>query len=103
MVLKAARKTRVEKIPVISFSLFSLAGFNLLVRDQKVAGRKDSARIVNIINSVRQCESRNVRITEEVLYQTVVEQVKLINEYHFQATFLICLQERNKIRRGKLT
>ncbi|MEA4917773.1 hypothetical protein [Proteiniphilum sp.] len=50
---------------------------------------EDSPRIVNIINFIRQTEPRIERITDEILYQTVVEQVKLLKEYQLKGTFLL--------------
>jgi len=46
-------------------------------------------RIVNIINFIRLCEPRIERFTEEVLYETVVEQVKMMNQYKLGGTFLL--------------
>lgn len=46
-------------------------------------------RIVNIINFIRLCEPRIERFTEEVLYETVVEQVEMMNEYKLGGTFLL--------------
>ena len=46
-------------------------------------------RVVNVINFIRQTEPRFEAITDEVLYQTVVEQVKLLNRYHIKGTFLL--------------
>lgn len=49
----------------------------------------ESPRIVNIINFVRLCEPRIKEYTEEVLYQTVVEQVKAMREQRLRGTFLL--------------
>ena len=46
-------------------------------------------RIVNIINFIRLCEPRDEQITEQVLYETVVEQVRILKEYHLPGTFLL--------------
>jgi len=46
-------------------------------------------RIVNIINFVRNCEPRSEAITEEVLYQTVVEQLRLLHRHNLPGTFLL--------------
>ncbi len=57
-----------------------------------VAFARESAtapRVVNVINFIRQTEPRFEAITDEVLYQTVVEQVKLLNRYHIKGTFLL--------------
>lgn len=50
---------------------------------------QDSPRIVNIINFIRQIEPRDNNITENVLYETVHEQVKLLTKYNLQGTFLL--------------
>ena len=46
-------------------------------------------RIVNIINFIRQLEPRDAAITEDVLYETVVQQVKQLNEHKLPGTFLL--------------
>lgn len=46
-------------------------------------------RIVNIINFIRQCEPRIERYTDEVLYQTVVEQIKIMQRHELRGTFLL--------------
>jgi len=56
---------------------------------KKAESQNHSPRIVNIINFVRQCEPRIDWITEEVLYRTVVEQINIIKQYNFKATFLL--------------
>jgi len=48
-----------------------------------------SPRIVNIINFIRQCEPRIDWITEDVLYETVVEQIKLMQQHQLRGTFLV--------------
>jgi hypothetical protein len=53
--------------------------------------RKSEERpaIVNIINFIRQNEPRIEWITEDVLYQTVVEQIKMMKEFDLKGTFLL--------------
>ncbi len=46
-------------------------------------------RIVNVINFIRQTEPRQENDTDEVLYQTVVEEVKLLNKYDIKGTYLL--------------
>ena len=41
----------------------------------------ESPRIVNIINFIRQCEPRIDRITEDVLYETVVSQIEIMKKH----------------------
>jgi hypothetical protein len=51
--------------------------------------QKRSPRIVNIINFIRQCEPRIDWITEEVLYETVVEQIEILRKHRLKGTFLL--------------
>ncbi len=47
-------------------------------------------RIVNIVNFIRDIEPRDPdHITKEVLYQTVVKQIELMNKHHLGGTFLL--------------
>jgi hypothetical protein len=46
-------------------------------------------RIVNIVNFIRLLEPLDSAITQDVLYQTVVAQVKLFSSYHLPATYLL--------------
>lgn len=46
-------------------------------------------RIVNIVNFIRLLEPRDPKITEDVLYQTVVKQINLMKQYHLGGTFLL--------------
>ncbi len=48
-----------------------------------------SPRIVNIINFIRQVEPRIEAYTDDVLYETVVQQVNQLNEFELPATFLL--------------
>jgi hypothetical protein len=48
-----------------------------------------SPRIVNIINFIRQCEPRIEWITEDVLYETVVEQIETMKKHRLKGTFLL--------------
>jgi hypothetical protein len=49
----------------------------------------DHPRIVNIINFIRLLEPRDPKITEDVLYQTVVKQIAIMKKYNLKGTFLI--------------
>jgi hypothetical protein len=56
------------------------------------AGAQSSARvphIVNIVNFIRLLEPRDAAVTEDVLYQTVVSQIKLMRENRLGGTFLL--------------
>lgn len=49
---------------------------------------ESSPRIINIINFIRQTDYR-VENADKLLFQTVQEQLKLVNKYDFPATFLL--------------
>ena len=46
-------------------------------------------KIVNIINFIRQCEPRDERITEKVLYDTVAKQIEIMQNNKLGGTFLL--------------
>ncbi len=47
----------------------------------------DSPRIINIVNFIRQTDYR-VKNADSLLFEAVEEQIKLVNQYNFPATFL---------------
>jgi hypothetical protein len=49
----------------------------------------DAPRIVNIVNFIRLLEPRSEAITEEVLFQTVVNQTQLMKKHGLPGTFLL--------------
>lgn len=53
------------------------------------AAQAPEPKIVNIVNFIRLLEPRDAKITQDVLYQTVVQQVKLMNQYKLGGTFLL--------------
>lgn len=55
---------------------------------QQVVAESPSPRIINIINFIRQTDYR-VENSDSLLYQTVEEQLKLVNKYNLPATFLL--------------
>lgn len=79
--------------------LIGLAAISLLFSNSSCQGagqqpespeiRKDTPKIVNIINFIRLCEPRDERITQEVLYNTVVKQVEIMKQYGLGGTFLL--------------
>ncbi|MGB9836984.1 MAG: hypothetical protein ACPLRX_09635 [Candidatus Saccharicenans sp.] len=71
------------------FALLLLVICGLAGHSEKDGRENLLPRWVNIINFVRECEPRVDWITPDVLYQTVVEQIKIINRYNFKATFLL--------------
>ncbi len=46
-------------------------------------------KIVNIVNFIRLLEPRDSAITQDILYQTVVKQVQLMQQYKLGGTFLL--------------
>ena len=77
----------------IQYSLLILTGLSPLYSDgygqDNPADKETSPRIVNIINFIRLLEPRDRRISEDVLYQTVVKQIELMNKYNLGGTFLL--------------
>jgi len=55
----------------------------------KMADVKDHPRIVNIVNFIRLLEPRDAKVTQEVLFQTVVKQVEIMKQYKLGGTFLL--------------
>jgi len=49
----------------------------------------EKPRIVNIVNFIRLLEPRDLGITQDVLYQTVVNQVEMMKKYKLKGTFLL--------------
>lgn len=68
--------------------LYLLSSFNEGIR-HKERREKEHPKIVNIINFIRLLEPRDSAITEEVLYETVVNQIELMRRYKLGGTFLL--------------
>ena len=49
----------------------------------------DHSKIVNIVNFIRLLEPRDPKITQDVLYQTVVKQVEMMKKYKLGGSFLL--------------
>ena len=75
-------------ISFIIFVVFLLTAWGKQTSKDAVPS-SEPPRIVNIINFIRQLEPRDARITEDVLYETVVQQVNQLNECKLPATFLL--------------
>lgn len=54
-----------------------------------LAGKADGPKIVNIVNFIRLLEPRDAKITQDVLYQTVVKQVEIMQQYKLGGSFLL--------------
>jgi len=75
---------------LIIYSLFISCGTGKPEQKKNVT-KSSSPRIVNIINFIRQCEPRIDWITEDVLYETVEEQIKIMKKYNLKGSFLLQL------------
>jgi hypothetical protein len=71
-------------------------------RAKEADAGSSSPRIVNIINFIRQCEPRIDRITEDVLYETVVEQIKIMKSHQLKGTFFLQYDALMDVRYQKL-
>ncbi|MEO6720573.1 MAG: hypothetical protein ABIN67_09400 [Ferruginibacter sp.] len=71
-------------------SLGVLCSFNI-IQHAKVSNDiiEPPPKIVNIVNFIRLLEPRDVAITQDVLYQTVVKQVEIMKKYKLGGTFLL--------------
>lgn len=70
--------------------LFVLPSCNMNPGDQSALPQgSEGPRIVNIVNFIRLLEPRDPKVTEDVLYQTVVKQVELMKKYKLSGTFLL--------------
>lgn len=67
--------------------IFSLSSCHLSTKKDDIS-KNQAPRIINIINFIRQTDYR-IENSDSLLYQTVEEQLKLINRYNLPATFLL--------------
>ncbi len=58
-------------------------------KEVEVVPEAGKPKIVNIVNFIRLLEPRSEEITEDVLYQTVVKQAQLMQQYDLSGTFLL--------------
>ncbi|HTN07030.1 hypothetical protein [Agriterribacter sp.] len=72
---------------ILILLLLCFAGYKS--HSQNAANQEQHPKIVNIINFIRLLEPRDAQITEDVLYQTVVKQVQIMQQYHLPGTFLL--------------
>ena len=77
--------------------IFLLAGMFLLFscKSQKEVSKDNSEsggtppKIVNIVNFIRDIEPRDLNITRDTLYQTVVSQLEMMQKHQLKGTFLL--------------
>ena len=74
---------------IVLFCSLALSMTGEFCRGQAVDAKSKTTRILNIINFIRQSEPRIDWITEEVLYETVVEQIKIMKRHELKGTFLL--------------
>lgn len=67
--------------------IFSLSSCHLSTKKDDIS-KTQAPRIINIINFIRQTDYR-IENSDSLLYQTVEEQLNLINRYNLPATFLL--------------
>lgn len=79
------------KLPYACYSLVVCLWLSTISLAQPAAGtaKPSAPRIVNIVNFIRLLEPRDAAITEDVLYQTVVKQVEMMQQYHLKGSFLL--------------
>jgi len=85
------RKRTMKKTIQVAFLILTgfLSLYSIAYAQSNPAYKEIRPRIVNIINFIRLLEPRDRRITEDVLYQTVVRQIELMKEYNLGGTFLL--------------
>ena len=83
---KIDRMSFIKKIGLVCFIVFCCAGCRSA--GEKPVESAAAPRIINIINFIRQTDYR-VENADSLLYETVCEQVKLVNKYDLPATFLL--------------
>ena len=90
-------KKQIPFFILISFLFFSCSNS---VKNENISKNESHPRIVNIINFIRLSEPREADITEEVLYETVVKQVQLVErisqlqEINLKLQVLMCLIQK---------
>ena len=76
--------------------------FSFSKKKPGVISTNKNPKIVNIINFIRLTEPRDAKITEDVLYQTVVSQIEFMRKYKLKGTFLLQYDALMDIRYQKL-
>lgn len=75
-------------ISVLMAFAFCLIAFSASAQKAK-AEQQAAPKIVNIVNFIRLLEPRDAKITQDVLYQTVVKQVEMMRKYNLGGSFLL--------------
>ncbi len=74
-----------KKSPICKLLFACLMCLNML----SASAQKAAPKIVNIVNFIRLLEPRDAKITQDVLYQTVVQQVESMKKYNLGGSFLL--------------
>ena len=69
--------------------LCSLTAFTNQRYNVRHSATTGEPKIVNIVNFIRLLEPRDAKITEDVLYQTVVQQIAIMKKHNLPGTFLL--------------
>lgn len=72
-----------------TLSCYAIVLLHLLTSLPSHAKKEGKPAIVNIVNFIRLLEPRDAKITEDVLYQTVVSQINMMRKYKLGGTFLL--------------
>ena len=82
-----------QRISIAICWLFSFMVLTTVVfgaaKTNSVAIDKPKPNVINIVNFIRLLEPRDPKVTKEVLYQTVVKQIEMMNAYKLGGTFLL--------------
>jgi len=98
VIIKEKQNNHLKKIFIFLFIWISISFCE--VQDNKI--EKQHPKIVNIINFVRLLEPRGVSLTKDVLYQTTVNQLKMMKENKLGGTFLLQYDALMDLRYQKL-
>jgi hypothetical protein len=79
------KKSNITMLVALAFCLNT---FSALAQKAKLS-QTSAPKIVNIVNFIRLLEPRDEKITEDVLYQTVVKQVEIMKKYKVGGSFLL--------------
>lgn len=60
--------------------------FSVTQAQQQAVSKGNGPKIINIVNFIRDIEPRDSAVTKDVLYQTVVNQIQLMKQYHVNQT-----------------
>ncbi|EDM33917.1 hypothetical protein PBAL39_06001 [Pedobacter sp. BAL39] len=87
LLLLSPGRSNASRLPLSAVSKSPLSDTSKVLSD--VSAEDNKPKIVNIVNFIRLLEPRDAKITEDVLYQTVVKQVALMDKYNLPGTFLL--------------